>query len=171
MRALSAEERALWKRVTQEVRALRAVPVEVAPAEALPAKALPVAAPQPKPVAPAAAKRPGTTLDGTWDRRLERGAVVPDATIDLHGHSLDAAYGAIDRALERAIDSGARTLLLITGRTRAGAGAAGGRGAIRAAVDDWLHASRHAGSIAAVRGASPRHGGQGALYIILRKSR
>ena len=45
------------------------------------------------------------------------------------------------------------------------------RGAIRAAVGDWLHASRHAGSIAAVRGAHPRHGGAGALYIVLRRRR
>jgi DNA-nicking Smr family endonuclease len=45
------------------------------------------------------------------------------------------------------------------------------RGAIRAAVGDWLAASRHAGHIAAVRGAHPRHGGAGALYIVLRRRR
>ena len=40
---------------------------------------------------------------------------------------------------------------------------------IRAAVHDWLAVSRHAGRIAAVRGAHPRHGGGGSLYIILRR--
>ena len=45
------------------------------------------------------------------------------------------------------------------------------RGAIRAAIADWLAASRHADAIAAVRGAHPRHGGQGALYIVLRRPR
>ena len=40
-----------------------------------------------------------------------------------------------------------------------------------AAIGDWLAASRHASSIAAVRGAHPRHGGAGALYIVLRRPR
>ena len=44
------------------------------------------------------------------------------------------------------------------------------RGAIRAAVADWLAASRHADRIAAVRNAHPRHGGTGALYIVLKRS-
>ena len=60
-------------------------------------------------------------------------------------------------------------LLLITGKPRAGGHER--RGAIRAAVGDWLAASRHAADIAAVRGAHPRHGGAGALYIVLRKRR
>ena len=47
----------------------------------------------------------------------------------------------------------------------------GGRGAIRAAISDWLAASRHAPYIAAVRRAHRRHGGAGALYIILRRRR
>jgi DNA-nicking Smr family endonuclease len=38
-------------------------------------------------------------------------------------------------------------------------------------VGDWLAASRHAGDIAAVRNAHPRHGGGGALYIVLRRGR
>ena len=42
---------------------------------------------------------------------------------------------------------------------------------IAAQVADWLALSRHAGRIAAVRGAHPRHGGQGALYVILRRRR
>ncbi|MGB5485182.1 Smr/MutS family protein, partial [Parasphingorhabdus sp.] len=40
-----------------------------------------------------------------------------------------------------------------------------------AAISDWLAASRHASRIAAVRRAHPRHGGAGALYIILRRPR
>ena len=44
------------------------------------------------------------------------------------------------------------------------------RGRIRAAVHDWLAASRHAHRIAAVRAAHRRHGGGGSLYIILRRT-
>src|SRR3546814_11540833 len=60
-------------------------------------------------------------------------------------------------------------LLLVTGRPpRAESERPYARGAIRAAVGDWIAASRHAGGIAAVRAAHPRHGGAGAPYLILR---
>ena len=108
------------------------------------------------------------TLDGSWDRRLSGGAVEPDRVVDLHGMTLDGAWRAIDRALEQAIAGGERVLLLITGHHRAGEPPIR-RGAIRAAVHDWLEASRHAPQIAAVRGAHRRHGGGGSLYIVLRR--
>jgi DNA-nicking Smr family endonuclease len=114
---------------------------------------------------------PGTTLDGTWDRGLSRGAIEPDATLDLHGHNLATAYSLLDERLEQAIAMGARVLLLVTGKPRTDERRPHGRGAIRAAVGDWLAASRHAARIAAVRNAHPRHGGSGALYIVLRRAR
>jgi DNA-nicking Smr family endonuclease len=121
---------------------------------------------------PPAAKAPGTTLDGSWDRKLTRGLVSPDRSVDLHGHGLQAAYVMLDQALEQAIADDARVLLLVTGKPpRRESERPHARGAIRAAVGDWLAASRHADRIAAVRGAHPRHGGMGALYIILRRSR
>jgi DNA-nicking Smr family endonuclease len=90
--------------------------------------------------------------------------------LDLHGRNLATAYDLLDRRLEEAIRAGARLLLLVTGKPPGQAGPSR-RGAIRAAVGDWLHASRHSGRIAAVRNAHPRHGGAGALYIVLRRSR
>jgi len=111
-------------------------------------------------------------LDGRWDRRLNKGVVSPDVTVDLHGHSLSAAYAHLDSALEMSVISGLRTILLITGKARADYERPGtGRGAIRAAVTDWLAVSRHSSHISAVRNAHPRHGGSGALYIILRRAR
>ena len=82
--------------------------------------------------------------------------------------NLDRAWSAIDRTLELAIADGARVVLLITGHARNGEPPVK-RGKIRAAVHDWLAASRHAPRIAAVRGAHRRHGGGGSLYIILRR--
>jgi DNA-nicking Smr family endonuclease len=82
--------------------------------------------------------------------------------------NLDSAWAAIDRALELAIARRERVLLLITGHHRAGEPPVQ-RGRIRAAVHDWLAASRHAAHIAAVRGAHRRHGGRGSLYLILRR--
>lgn len=165
-RRLSPDEAALWARVVASVRPLdgalpAAPPAEVPP---LPGRAAPVPPAPPKRRPP-----PGTTLDAGWDRRLARGLVQPDATLDLHGSNLATAYDLLDRRLEQAIGQSARVLLLITGKPRHED--SGGRGAIRAAVHDWLAASRHAGDIAAVRGAHPRHGGAGALYIVLRRKR
>jgi DNA-nicking Smr family endonuclease len=148
-----------------------AIPVEAERAPA-PAAAKPRRAPPPPP-SPAAKPKPepGTTLDASWDRRLSRGLASPDVTVDLHGHSLGAAYDLLDRRLEQAIGDGARLLLLITGKPPSDDRRPVARGAIRAAVGDWIRASRHAADIAAVRNAHPRHGGQGALYIVLRRKR
>ena len=173
-RPLSAEERALWAKVIATVRPLRPVPIAVtAEAEPPAAPRKPVKAPPSpatKPVVQPARPRPGVTLDGTWDRRLSSGSVQPDVTVDLHGYNLATAYDLLDTRLEQAIAMGDRVLLLITGKPPRGEPPVA-RGRIRAAVGDWLAASRHAGSIAAVRAAHPRHGGAGALYIILRRSR
>jgi len=160
----------LWARVVASVRPLDGVtppppPPETAPKDDKPAVPRPVA---PKTNSPR--KQPGTTLDGTWDRRLSRGAVAPDLTVDLHGHNLSTAWHLLDRRLEQAIAAEARLLLLVTGKPP-GPERPVKRGAIRAAVGDWLAASRHAGAIAAVRTAHPRHGGAGALYIVLRRRR
>ncbi|HEU4967797.1 Smr/MutS family protein [Sphingomonas sp.] len=114
------------------------------------------------------APAPSNTLDGSWDRRLSRGFVAPELAVDLHGHTLDTAYRTLDAGLEAAIARGIRVLLLVTGKPR---DPGSGRGAIRAAVGDWLASSRHSADIAAVRNAHPRHGGAGALYIILKRPR
>jgi DNA-nicking Smr family endonuclease len=132
----------------------------------------PAAAPKVRrPLQPAAALGRtglGTTLDSTWDRRLRSGSVEPDRVLDLHGMNLDTAWSGIDRGLEQAIARGERVVLLITGHHRPGEPPVQ-RGRIRAAVHDWLAASRHAADIAAVRGAHKRHGGGGSLYLILRR--
>ena len=178
MRPLSAEEQALWARVTASIRPLSRDKPEVESAEAAPApSASPDAAkPKPRPSPPPRRLPPppprrhaiANTLDGGWDRRLKSGSVEPDRILDLHGHNLDQAWEAIDRALETAIDRGERVLLLITGHARAGDPPVE-RGRIRAAVNDWLTISRHSSRIAAVRQAHRRHGGGGSLYLILRR--
>jgi DNA-nicking Smr family endonuclease len=99
---------------------------------------------------------------------LRGGIIDPDRIVDLHGLDLDAAWRAIDVALEHACQAGDRVVLLITGHHRPGEPPVQ-RGRIRAAVHDWLTVSRHASRIAAVRGAHRRHGGGGSLYIVLRR--
>lgn len=179
MRSLSPDEAELWARVAATIRPLSREPLRESPQVEEPSPPGPPNAPPrlkgrvpplkrvtvqpPRPV-------PGTTLDGSWDKRLKSGAVEPDRVLDLHGYNLDGAWFAIDHALDLALAAGERVLLLVTGHARPGEPPVQ-RGKIRAAVNDWLAASRHARHIAAVRGAHRRHGGGGSLYIILRRGR
>lgn len=112
-------------------------------------------------------------LDSTWDRKLAKGIVAPDFTIDLHGHSLNTAWSRLEHGLILAESQGARIVLVVTGRPRPvdRGSTQGQRGVIRAKLLDWLAAGSHASRIAAVRGAHPRHGGAGALYLVLRRPR
>ena len=171
MRSLSPEESALWARVSATIRPLSRENKNPQPADLAaktPVESKPIQAPAKRSAVASRATRPGTTLDSSWDRRLRGGSVQPDRIVDLHGMSLDGAWRAIDRSLEQAIARGDRLVLMITGHQRSGEPPIR-RGAIRAAVHDWLAASRHAGEIAAVRAAHPRHGGGGSLYIVLRR--
>ena len=188
-RRLSPDEAAIWAQVTQSVRPLetrqRAAP---APADAPPAafaaplppprrvrgRVPPPLLPPAKPAGPPARILDQHGLDASWERRLGKGAVGPDFTLDLHGASLDAAHSRLDHGLTLAASQGARLVLLITGKPRPNDGPAdrgSQRGAIRAKVMDWLSLGSHSGRIAAVRGAHPRHGGAGAIYIILKRGK
>jgi DNA-nicking Smr family endonuclease len=174
VRSLSPDEAQLWGRVTASIRPLSRDRIDSEPAETEAKHEetfRPVAARIRRPEKPQPLRPPpriGSTLDASWDRRLRSGAVEPDRVLDLHGLTLDGAWEAIDRGLEQAIERGNRVVLLITGHHRPGDPPVQ-RGKIRAAVHDWLAASRHAGSIAAVRGAHRRHGGGGSLYLVLRR--
>lgn len=189
-RGLTPDETALWKRVTDTVTPLhpqRHVPqarqhvAEVQAAAHPPPPLLPktkgrVPPPRPAPAPPPTPARPLTRhgLDTSWERKLARGGIEPDVTIDLHGHGLDAAHARLVAGVTQASAMGARVILLIAGKHRPhGEHDQRGerRGAIRAKLLDWLAASPHADRIAAVRPAQQRHGGAGAVYIVLRRAR
>lgn len=178
MRRLSPEEQALWAKVTDTIRPLsreplpkaESIPVTAPRRDPPPRLAAKPKGPAPRPAAAPEPRKPAisNTLDASWDRRLKAGSVQPDRTVDLHGHDLERAWQAIDRALENALVNRERVLLLITGHARPSDPPVH-RGRIRAAVNDWLAISRHRERIAAVRGAHRRHGGGGSLYVILRR--
>jgi DNA-nicking Smr family endonuclease len=176
-RPLGHDEKVLWGKVMATVKPLHAVKAKAeSNAPSLPAKpvrppksaAKPIVALLPLKNAPPALAVPHN-LDGHWDRRIKRGGLVPDISIDLHDANLSRAYARLDSALEQAIAQKFKVILLVTGKPRAHDRANGeGRGAIAAVVRDWLAASRHARHISAVRNAHPKHGGAGALYIVLK---
>src|SRR3546814_4560877 len=108
-RRLDAEEAALWARVTSTIRPLdrkRTGPPPQGEPPAVPS-ARPLRA-QPAPVRSAAPPLSAHTLDGSWDRRIAGGQVVPDLTVDLHGHNLNSAHALLERRLGEAIEHGDR---------------------------------------------------------------
>lgn len=191
-RGLSPEEAAIWDRLARTVTPLKrkgaapvsksmvaaALPVEEARSRK-PAAAKPVTSPRRTPSPPPRSMTPPATVSATagidshWERRLTRNATQPDFTLDLHGATLDQAHARLDAGLARARAMGARIVLLVTGKPRPAEAADRGekRGAIRAKVLDWLAAGQHSEAIAAIRPAQRRHGGEGALYIVLRRGR
>ncbi len=190
-RRLASDEAALWARVVETVVPLhpqKSLPVPAATPVAAPVKTVPrahvgpskVAAPRPNPAATPALPA-GETLDRSWDRRIASGKLQPDLVIDLHGLTLDAARSALYARVSQADAMGHRVLLVITGKGRMpgpapadlvpGLGGGDRRGAIRVSLPRWLGEQGLSSRIAAVRRAHPRHGGEGAAYLVLKRKR
>ena len=115
-------------------------------------------------------------LDGRTTERLRRGLLEPRAKLDLHGYTEAAAHNALLTFLKGARARGHRLVLVVTGR-----GARNDdesvtldfgrelRGVLKAAVPRWLDEPEFASLVAGTQAAHRRHGGDGALYIYLRK--
>lgn len=190
-RGLSSEEAEVWARVTRTVKPLvkrRPVPPRdgeggqpktgggAQPIAPPPAKKVKGRVPPPLPPKPAAPKPKVESplhLDGSWEKRISKGTLIPDFSLDLHGSNLENAYQRLMHGLAQAKAMGARVVLVVTGKPRPVDAMDRGerRGAIRAKISDWLAASEHAGDIVAIRGAHRRHGGAGAIYVVLKKRR
>jgi DNA-nicking Smr family endonuclease len=193
-RRLRADEEALWARVVETVAPLhpeRTAAAATGSADLTPAAPPPLrrdAGPRRPPAPPPASPRPtgpaphAESLDASWDRKLSGGRLHPDLVIDLHGLSRDQARHILYRRVHDAEARGLRVLLVITGKGQmpgpspadlmdGRAGHPAVRGAIRADLPRWLGEPGLNDRIAAVRRAHPRHGGAGAVYLVLRRKR
>jgi DNA-nicking Smr family endonuclease len=184
-RGLSAEERDLWRGVTRSVAPLRARErrkAHPAPAEAadLPKAADPMplgcAKPRPQPahprVAPKPAAPPLTPLGRRLKQRVARGTAEIDARIDLHGLTQSEAHSALLHFLRRAQADGGKIALVVTGKGRAVASDfANERGVLRRQVPLWLRLPEFRAYVVGFEPAGVRHGGEGALYLRLRRPR
>lgn len=118
-------------------------------------------------------------IDGSLEKKLRRGAIEVDATLDLHGETQTRAYDRLLRFLAVAEVTGRRCILVITGKggpkTEADLDAdwrrAQERGVLRRMVPQWLKGPPLHDKVLAVRPAHMRHGGSGAFYVILRRAR
>ncbi len=176
----SAEESALFRRTVGDARPLkpRAKRTEAPPAR----KAEP--APEPKashprsalPVPPRTPRtkppKPGqfADIDKRTAERFRRGELAIDARLDLHGLTQAEAHRRLDGFVARAAAAGTRMLLVITGKGER-AGGERGTGVLRDGVPRWLAEPGLRPLVLAIAHAQPKHGGGGALYVLLRKKR
>jgi DNA-nicking Smr family endonuclease len=182
-RRLSEEERTLWGGVIRSITPLRrrrAAAAE-APGEAVPprrqARAKPAskALPKPTPVQPPAATRAGppplAPLGRRFRQEVARGRRAIDGRFDLHGMTQARAHDALLGFLRSAQARGARTVLVITGKGAPGDDMIGERGVLRRQVPRWLRLSEFREFVVGFDTAGPGHGGEGALYVSLRRLR
>jgi DNA-nicking Smr family endonuclease len=168
-RVPSSDERALFEATFKDAKPLKKIAAKRAPK---PKAAKPVVATAKTALAPSKA----SGIDGNTDRGLRKGSRAPDAKLDLHGMSESAAHRALATFLSGAQARGLRLLLVVTSKGKADSPDEpfdlGGRkrGVLKAMTPRWLKESELARFIADVRPAHRKHGGDGALYVYLRKN-
>jgi len=181
-RSLSDEEETLWSGVTRSVKPLRSGTAKrKAAAKAVSADDLkPAPQRMSKPLRPAmpTAKKsaPLAPLDKRQKQRVARGRQAIDARIDLHGMTQSQAYAALMHFVHEAQGSGARLVLVVTGKgsgkgSETSYDAERQRGVLRRQVPLWLALPEFRPFIVGFDEAHVAHGGQGALYVRLRRIR
>ncbi len=111
-------------------------------------------------------------LDTRSAMRLKRGQYPIEDRIDLHGMAQAEAHGALAEFVFEAAATDKRCVLVITGKGRGSSSVPGGlAGVLRRMVPRWLNQSPLRSMILGFQEAQPRHGGAGALYLLLRRRR
>lgn len=168
-RPLSPDEIRVWAQVAATVTLApgREAPVIEAAAAGV-VSAAPLSAPtavEAQAAATPKVRRAPDPLEPGRRRRLERERDLVDARIDLHGFDHDSARLAVTAFLERAHRNRLRAVLVITGRGRGD-----GIGVLRRFLPEWLAAWPIRGWISGWAGAHRRHGGEGAVYVMIRRA-
>ncbi len=105
-------------------------------------------------------------MDGALRKKFESGDLEIDGIIDLHGMTLAEAHHQFKKFLTQKIRKGARFLLVITGK-----GNGQEKGVIRQSLPQWCDDEHIKHHILSIKRAKPKHGGDGASYILLRRYR
>ncbi|MEA2922584.1 MAG: hypothetical protein QOF07_2547 [Bradyrhizobium sp.] len=181
-RGLSEEEQALWENVARQIKPLRKKPRAAKAEAALPAAEAVAAKSTASPKPAAAAKTSATPKSqapaapplapiGRRERsQLSRGRKEIDARHDLHGMTQTRAHHALSAFLQRAHYDGLSFVLVITGKGRTSA-AASERGVLRRQVPLWLSLPEFRSLVVGFEEAHIGHGGEGALYVRIRRPR
>lgn len=188
-RQLSAEEEALWRKVTKEVTTYRPQIASEKPLVSSPQRSIstpsrthsaPVSPVSRSPSQPSSLPNPIGAGDPRLDRLASRGRISIDAVLDLHGHNQVTARMVLHNFIREGHARGARCVLVITGKggpvsggllkSRDGTEFAGaGRGILRGRFQDWLSEDPVRRLISRSSTAHQRHGGSGAFYVFLKR--
>jgi len=177
-RGLSEEDRALWESVAKQVKPLRKrraskpsitlMETDSKPAPKPAASSRPAA--PPRIVAPARPEPPPLAPIGRRERsHLSRGRKEIDARLDLHGMTQTRAHRALFGFLQRAHHDGLTFVLVITGKGKVGVESE--RGVLRRQVPQWLGLPEFRALVVGFEEAHIGHGGEGALYVRVRRAR
>lgn len=104
------------------------------------------------------------SIDRATATRIRRGKMPPDRMIDLHGLTVPQAYERLMQAVQHAHATGGRMMLVITGKGR------DGQGVLRQKLPHWVNEPALRGLILAIQAARPQDGGEGAFYLLLKRS-
>jgi DNA-nicking Smr family endonuclease len=137
----------------------KAAPKRAAAKPSSPATPLPQQKKAPPSVAP---------LDRKSRQKIARGRHSIDARLDLHGHTQAEAHDVLLRFLRVTQAKGGRVALVITGK---GGRGEHDRGVLKRAVPMWLGLPEFREIVIGFDSAAIGHGGEGALYVRLRKAR
>lgn len=164
-----ADETDLWQWATRDAKPLRArnarTPAPKPRSEPKPApRAITLVTP-PAPSLPELSHGASPGVDRRTAERLHRGQMEIDGRIDLHGMTQAEAHDALAAFMDKAEGRGWRCVLVITGKGTRGVGV------LRAAVPRWLNLPPHRARILSFGAARPKDGGEGALYVLLRRRR
>ncbi|MGB3417580.1 MAG: Smr/MutS family protein [Mesorhizobium sp.] len=169
---LKEEDRVLWTLVAKTATPLKGKTAVEVPDPVPSAPEPPVSATKPVPGTAAAtpkakAQRVSHSLDEPTLEKLSRGRLPIEGRVDLHGLTQQEAYSLLFSFLYRAHAGGVRYVLVITGK----GSSSGGDGVLRRSVPAWLSTPAFRHLVSSHDHASRRHGGSGALYVRLRRTR
>ena len=185
-RRVTPDEMELWRHVAQTVRPIKSKRKAAPPKEAAPSAppAKPKAA---KPAAPAAPAKPQPPagpakphalthglshgIDRRQAERFRKGKLAIDGKIDLHGRTQQDAHDDLLAFLRRAHAAGKRNVLVVTGKGMTQGKSVPKTGILRQAVPRWLNEPAFRALVLAFDYAEPQHGGEGALYVLLKRVR
>ena len=175
------EDAAVWKRLTAGVKAYER---DAPPGSARPSlpKPKPKRKPSATPSAPAVRLGQGLApknapdpvdlrrgdhagIDRSTRRRLAQGQLAIEGRLDLHGMTAAQAEHHLSRFINFALGDGKRCVLVITGK------GANNNGVLKRLVPMWLKSPPLGAKVLALSQATPADGGDGALYVMLRRRR
>ena len=174
-RNLSDAERSLWSRFTRSVAPLRPRPV---PADRCSRHAAQQGETCRLPAPPRGAQRraaaeaaPGLEpLDRRFKQRLARGTKAIDARLDLHGKTQDQAHALLCVSCAGRRPTARKVALIITGKGTRARDDRSERGVLKRQVPQWLRLPEFRAYVIGFEHAHVGHGGEGALYVRIRRS-